>query len=59
MAGLPGLHGASAAAAVVLVLKSGSGPATTLHLATVVESALARVERRGDENVFAYYKSNL
>lgn len=48
-AGLPGHHGASAAAVVASGLKWGSGPATTPRLATVAESASARVERRGEE----------
>ncbi len=47
-AGLPGLRGASAAAAVVLDLKCGSAPATTPHLDMVVESVLVRVERKGE-----------
>lgn len=47
VAGLPGPHGASAAAVVVSDLKCGSGPATTPHLATGVESVSARVEKRG------------
>lgn len=47
-AGPPGLHGASAAVAVVSDLKYASGPATTPHLGTGVESVLARVERRGE-----------
>lgn len=48
VAGPPGLHGASAAVAVVSDLKYASGPATTPHLGTGVESVLARVERRGE-----------
>jgi len=49
VAGLPGLPGASAAAVVASDLRWGSGPATTPHLATEVESASARVGRRGEE----------